>query len=257
MPSLLETLKYAFVQSDSVGKSIVVLLAVFSAWAWMIIFCKASDILRMRAGCRKFSRVYTRVKSPIGVGQQLADLTGPLKDICAAGIGELFEICRIGQESQALFYRYCQLPRSLSEKEIEKIRSTMNSQVNQQIVALESDLGILGTLVTVSPFLGLFGTVWGVMATFIAISLTGRPDLSAIAPGISGALLTTVAGLVVAIPALVANNLYNNLVQTTCLEMDNFVTDFIASLQLEETVKPSAKPVAARETSPAATTAEA
>ena len=49
MPSLLETLKYAFVQSDSVGKSIVVLLAVFSAWAWMIIFCKASDILRMRA----------------------------------------------------------------------------------------------------------------------------------------------------------------------------------------------------------------
>ena len=257
MPSLLETLKYAFVQSDTVGKIIVVFLGLCNTWAWMIICSKASDILRMRAGCRKFARVYTRVKSPIGMGQQLADLSGPLKEICAAGIRELFDICRIGQESQALFYRYCQLPRLLSEKEIEKIRSTMNSQVNQQIVVLESDLGILGTIVSVLPFLGLFGTVWGVMATFIAISLQGRPDLSAIAPGISGALLTTVAGLVVAIPALVANNLYNNLVQTTCLEMDNFVTDFIASLQLEETVKPSAKPVAARETSPAATTAEA
>ena len=242
MPSLAETLKYAFVQSDSIGKAIVVVLAIFSAWAWMIIFSKASDMLRMRVACRKFSRVYARVKSPIGMGQQLDDLSGPLKAICAAGISELFDICHINKESQPLFYRHCRLPRLLSEKEIEKIRSTMNSQVNQQIVVLESDLGILGTLVTVSPFLGLFGTVWGVMATFIAISLQGRPDLSAIAPGISGALLTTVAGLLVAIPALVANNLYNNLVQTTSLEMDNFVTDFIASLQLEEAVQPITRP---------------
>lgn len=253
MPSLLDTIKYAFVQSDTVGKIIVSFLGLCSAWAWMIIFSKACDILRVRSGCQKFTRVYQQVKSPIGMGHRLADLSGPLKDICQAGIGELFEICHIGQESQALFYRHCQLPRLLSENEIEKIRSTMNSQVNQQIVVLESDLGILGTIVSVSPFLGLFGTVWGVMATFIAISLQGRPDLSAIAPGISGALLTTVAGLVVAIPALVANNLYNNLVQTTSLEMDNFVTDFIASLQLEEAVQPITRPAAitGREPAPA------
>ena len=99
-------------------------------------------------------------------------------------------------------------------------------------------MSTLGTIVAMSPMLGLFGTVWGVMLTFIGIAKVGRPDLMAIAPGISGALLTTVAGLMVAIPSLIGNNYIMFLLQTIDVSMDTFCEDFITSLRLEETKLP-------------------
>ena len=124
---------------------------------------------------------------------------------------------------------------------MDKIRSTMNRALNIQTLILEDRLVFLSTIVSLSPFLGLFGTVWGVMATFIGIALTGTPELSAIAPGVSGALLTTVAGLVVAIPSLIGNNAIVSSVQATMVEMETFVDDFLASIRLEDADKPSAR----------------
>ena len=96
---------------------------------------------------------------------------------------------------------------------------------------------MMTNIVSVSPLLGLFGTVWGVMMTFIGIAKVGKPDITAIAPGISGALLTTVAGLFVAIPSLVGNNFIIWYIDKINRDMEIFIEDFITSLRLEEISK--------------------
>ena len=238
---LFETLKYAFFQSDQVGKGIVILLFFMSLYAWGLMLDKGFGVLAVRKSCKKFLRLYERVKSPVGMGQHLDDIHGPMKEIASAGIQELFAVCSIHPDRQSAFFRHCHLPRELSSAEMDKIRSTMNRALNIQTLILEDRLVFLSTIVSLSPFLGLFGTVWGVMATFIGIAQTGTPELSAIAPGVSGALLTTVAGLVVAIPSLIGNNAIVSSVQATMVEMETFVDDFLASIRLEDADKPSAR----------------
>ena len=83
-------------------------------------------------------------------------------------------------------------------------------------------MGLLATAVTAAPFLGLLGTVWGVMEAFSGMAATGSPMLSAVAPGISGALLTTVVGLLVALPSSIGYNMLSNKIRRFCVEMDNF-----------------------------------
>lgn len=238
---LFEILKYAFFQSDQVGKGIVILLFVVSLYAWGLMLDKGFGVLAVRKASKKFIRLYERIKSPVGMGQYLGDVEGPLKEIAEAGIQELFAVCSIHPDRQNAFFRHCHLPRELSAAEMDKIRSTMNRNLNIQALKLEEHLVFLSTIVSLSPFLGLFGTVWGVMATFIAIAQTGTAELGAIAPGISGALLTTVAGLLVAIPSLIGNNCIVSGVQSTMVEMETFVEDFLASLRLEDADKPAAR----------------
>ncbi len=238
---LFEILKYAFFQSDLVGKAIVILLFVMSLYAWGLMLDKGFGVMAVRKSCKKFLRLYERVKSPVGMGQYLDDIHGPLKEIASAGIQELFAVCAIQPDRQSAFFRHCHLPRELSSAEMDKIRSTMNRAMNIQAMNLEENLVFLSTIVSLSPFLGLFGTVWGVMATFVAIAQSGMVELSAIAPGISGALLTTVAGLIVAIPSLMGNNAIVSSVQATMVDMETFVEDFLAGIRLEDADKPSAR----------------
>jgi biopolymer transport protein TolQ len=89
-------------------------------------------------------------------------------------------------------------------------------------------------MVSLSPFLGLFGTVWGVMMAFCGIAAAGKPDFFALAPGVAGALLTTVAGLVVAIPSLVGYNMLNGSIRQLTNMMDNFTEEFMVRLKLEQ-----------------------
>lgn len=232
--SFTNILRYAFFQSDSVGKGIVIVLLAFSAGFWTICISKALAIIAKRRECHKFNRFYEKVGSPLAMGIYLGDLAGPLCNICRAGIDTLCEVLDIEERRRSSFLRNAVLPRRLNNAEIEKIRTRMNQQFNRESRELENDLGWLSIFITVSPFLGLFGTVWGVMATFIAIAQTSSIEISAIAPGISGALLTTVAGLTVAIPAVIANTAINSQINDRIQEMETFIDDFLASMQLED-----------------------
>jgi len=127
------------------------------------------------------------------------------------------------------------LPRLLTESEIAKVRAVIERVLTRQNQLIEERLGLLGTTVTLAPFLGLLGTVWGVMMAFVAMAQEGRPDLSVLAPGVSGALLTTVVGLVVAIPSVVGLNGILGWVKEINADMDNFVDDFVAKMHLEKT----------------------
>jgi biopolymer transport protein TolQ len=92
-------------------------------------------------------------------------------------------------------------------------------------------MGLLATAVTAAPFLGLLGTVWGVMDAFKAMAASGTVTLSEVAPGISGALLTTVVGLLVALPSLIGYNLLTNQMKRICLAMDNFAEEFTNDIE--------------------------
>ncbi len=236
---MLDTVLYAFVQSDRMGQIIVIGLIGFSTYAWCIMLQKIFSLVEIRKFCQQFRRAFEAANySPLAMANTLAQFNGPLKEMCSAGLEELKNILQRDGGGQWISFRHCLLSRKLTSDEIDKIRSTMNRIMSSHTLQMEDRMSTLGTIVAMSPMMGLFGTVWGVMLTFIGIARAGRPDLMAIAPGISGALLTTVAGLMVAIPSLTGNNYIMFLLQTIDVSMETFCEDFITSLRLEETKLP-------------------
>ena len=232
--SVSQIITTAFRTSDIVGQSIVVLLVIVSVFSWSILGNKLWTIWQMHKSCDAFLKRFDSMHSPLATGFCLNELTGPLKNICQIGIKEVQEICELDDSKLEQTLRTAQLPRKLTQAELDKIRSFMNREVNQQSLMMDEGLGCLSVAVTVSPFLGLFGTVWGVMSTFSNIASSGRIEINLIAPGISGALLTTVAGLCVAIPAVIANILINSHINGINMKMDIFVDNFVTGLTLEE-----------------------
>ena len=156
--------------------------------------------------------------------------------------------------------------RPLTPVEIDVVRSTMEETVADQIVKLEDKVIVLMTAVSISPFMGLFGTVWGIMLAFTEMAMAGKPDIQTLAPGVSGALLTTVLGLLVAIPSLIGYNWITFYIKQVTVYMDNQVEEFTNKLKLvaveaearkqeekekeTERVKPEVKPEPAPEEIP-------
>jgi len=227
------TLTYTFQQSDNWGKSIVILLMILSIWAWTIMCDKWRVLRKTQKRSGHLLKLFEEVDSPLELALQLDRYTGPIAQVYQAGIDEVMDVLHVAPQLVEECCRECRLPRPLNSSEIDKIRSTMERMVAGQIMKLEARLGMLGTIVTISPFLGLLGTVWGVMMAFAGMAQKGRPDIGAIAPGVSGALLTTVVGLVVAIPSVVGYNTIANSVRQSTVQMDNFVEDFIARISLQ------------------------
>lgn len=116
----------------------------------------------------------------------------------------------------------------------EDLLRIFDATASQQVMSLEKYLIFLATTGSVSPFFGLFGTVWGVMSAFLAIAFTGSADLSVVAPGIAEALITTVAGLGAAIPAVIAYNYFVNRLQRLSGELEVFYAELIQMLNTRE-----------------------
>ena len=155
----------------------------------------------------------------------------PVGELYAAGVDKLNEFY---EQSSFNYDPRLRGSVKLSEAQLSAIEAVLEREVSHQIEQLETRIGMLGTMVSLSPFLGLFGTVWGVMMAFCGIALAGKPDFFALAPGVAGALLTTVAGLVVAIPSLVGYNMLNGTIRHLTNMMDNFTDEFMVRLKLEQ-----------------------
>jgi biopolymer transport protein TolQ len=119
----------------------------------------------------------------------------------------------------------------LNHRQIDAVRNVTDRTVADQMLLLESYMGFLATSVSASPFLGLLGTVWGVMAAFGGMAVAGSSTLSAVAPGIAGALLTTVVGLLVALPSSIGYNILTNQIRSLHVQMDNYAQEFMAEVQ--------------------------
>ncbi|MGH8246106.1 MAG: MotA/TolQ/ExbB proton channel family protein, partial [Gammaproteobacteria bacterium] len=119
----------------------------------------------------------------------------------------------------------------ISNASFESVRVAIERAVSAQQISLEKGMTILTTAVAGGPFLGLLGTVWGVMETFSGIAVQKAACLQAMAPGVAGALIATVAGLFVAIPAMFAYNYMVTTIRATTQEMDNYATEFATAIE--------------------------
>jgi len=124
-------------------------------------------------------------------------------------------------------------PASLSLKSMEHIKRTVESAVARESIKLESGLILLASAVSGGPFLGLLGTVWGVMDTFAMVGQQQNAALEVMAPGVSAALITTVAGLLVAIPSMFGYNFLVHSLRVRTVELDNFAQELVSKMETE------------------------
>ena len=226
---------YAYQNSDSVGKAIVLILLLGSVATWTTMLDKAMSLHRARKASKRFLAMFknnTRSLTSQSLAREGSGDSGPIGAIYNAGVIKLLEFYEDGNRSAG--YGMQMTPVKLSAAQLEAIEAVLEHAVSQQIQELEKRIGFLGTLVSLSPFCGLFGTVWGVMLAFCGIAAAGKADFTALAPGVAGALLTTVAGLIVAIPSLVGYNALNGTIRNMTVAMDNFTEEFMVQLKLEQ-----------------------
>lgn len=212
--TMLSNITRAFAHFDAVTWGVVLLIIFFSVAGWAVVFAKTLQFLRVKRQDRAFKRhfeqqggKFTRIYE---AAQGYPD--SPCANIFAAGYLELRALAPVQRDGSVVVKR----------EMLSSIQRTYEQVIARQILNLESHMIILATTVTVCPFLGLLGTVWGLLDSFWAMGAAGRGDLAVVAPGIAEALVTTVFGLVAAVPAVVAYNAFQNRINEVILEMDEF-----------------------------------
>lgn len=215
-------------QSGAMGRGIVALLLIVSVYSWAILIYKHGVIRRAETASRRFLAEFrARHQAMLARGPDTSRLPrSPLVRIFDAGLDELALLTRSAAGSSSA-------NSPLSVAQIDTLERGVERAVSEQVIELRKYLIILATTAAAAPFVGLFGTVWGIMEAFTGMYATGSASISSVAPGVSAALTTTVAGLAVAIPALVAYNYLTNRIKTLTVQMDNFASEFVSVVQRE------------------------
>ena len=229
----LASIGYSFSISDTSGKSIIFILLIMSVIAWTIMLSKYVDLRRASKMSERFVQAYRRDGMPLGLflkRQNFAE--SPVfrvyeKACTAVGIEMESRDGRFDVESIGLGGS---IPR-LSLMQLNAVRNASEREVADQVLQMEHRMGWLAIAVSASPLLGLLGTVWGVMNAFTGMAEQGSANLSAVAPGIAAALLTTVIALTVALPSVVGYNVLTGEIRTLTVQMDNFADALIADMQ--------------------------
>ena len=226
---------YAFSHSDIVGQSIVILLLLGSVLTWTIMIDKGLALHRAVKLSEYLISITRNSRTIFSLFREAKDNPSPIAQVYMAGIHKLMEFQNLSLEQVSMLQTQGVLSQiRLTHAQIDAIQTALEREVADQIMILEKRIGVLGTAVSVSPFFGLFGTVWGIMMAFTGIAAQGNASMNALAPGVSGALLTTVVGLVVAIPSLIGYNLLTVTIRKLTVYMDNFTEEFIAKVKLEQ-----------------------
>jgi len=216
---------YIWEKATIEAKVIIVFLVIFSMFAWSIMVSKSLQMRRARRLNDLFMSEFRAQKAVLDIHDRRVQVEGcPLFIVYQEGCMETDARLKQPDGSRK---------KHVSLKSMEHIKRTMESAVAREALALESGIILLALAVSGAPFLGLLGTVWGVMDTFAGVAQAGRADLAAMAPGVAAALITTVAGLLVAIPSMFGYNwlVHNLRVQT--VELDNFAQEMASKLETE------------------------
>ncbi|HCP65939.1 MAG TPA: Tol-Pal system subunit TolQ [Hyphomonadaceae bacterium] len=205
--------------SPLVSKIVLVILLLCAVYAIALMFEK---IIVMRGNKKRtveFVAAYKKAKSPEEAAQLLSKQPdGFAKKMFAAGYGELQKAKDAGLYNN----------RDARGDLLERIRSAMTAEQNKGLEELGSNMTFLASIGSNAPFIGLFGTVWGIMNSFIAIANTQTTSLAVVAPGIAEALFATAAGLVAAIPAVLIYNFSAKQTGTIGGYLEDFEADFIS-----------------------------
>ncbi len=202
-------------------KFVLLVLFIFSVVSWAIIFIKYRYYLKIKKENEAFNEDYLR-------SSKLSDILPAAKKYSFSTTAEVFrvgymELTQTNKPTGDLKQGHDEI--SLSS--LDNLERSMHKASNTEMTKLESSLGFLATTGSASPFIGLFGTVWGIMDTFKGIGARGTATLAVVAPGISEALVATAAGLAAAIPAVIFYNYFLNQSKDMVQEMENFAAEFL------------------------------
>ncbi|MGF1656671.1 MAG: MotA/TolQ/ExbB proton channel family protein [Verrucomicrobiales bacterium] len=229
---LADGLLYAMEESNLASKVILLLLFWASVFSWSVIFTKLLSLRAARVWNNRFLKEYRADRQPMRLFQRGQSFRrSPLYAVYRAGGREISLHLLGSAEIDETYAGRLNLADPINPAQMRAVSTAMERAVGEIGLKLEGRMILLATVVSGAPFLGLLGTVWGVMDTFAAVAATGKASLAIMAPGVSGALVTTVTGLLVAIPAMFGYNFLVSSIKALLVEMENFSAEFSADLE--------------------------
>lgn len=207
-------------QTGPVAKGVLLILLVFSVISWAIMYSKYSHLKRARQQTDKFLEVFRKsAKLPEVRAVMTMFPLSPLAVLYEAGMREVES--QVGGNN----------PHPSRMKSMTALSARLQLAASEEMSKLERRMSWLATTGSVTPFIGLFGTVWGIIDAFMGLGTAGAASLRAVAPGIAEALITTAAGLFAAIPAVIAYNHFLYTIKEFSTRMDNFTMEFVALVE--------------------------
>lgn len=249
-PILAGALSFAYERLTTEGKVTISMLVIVSLFSWTVMIRKGRQLYLAAKMARRFFQAFRATRDPLELYNREEEYPGaPAYEVYYTGVEELayhlkhnpvyVEVAARPATSSANHNRDGQEPAApartvktkISMASFDAVRVALERAVSAQVLSLEKGMIILSTAVAGGPFIGLLGTVWGVMETFAGIGIKQAASLTAMAPGVSAALLATVAGLFVAIPAMFAYNYMVTTIRAISQELDNFTAEFATAIE--------------------------
>jgi biopolymer transport protein ExbB/TolQ len=225
-------LVFAFDHATVAGRLILLLLAIGSIFSWSIMLTKLRVIRYARKQNSRFLAAFRQDRQPLRLFEKNARFVGsPVFNVYRAGCQEMAFQLLGSPEVDDTFRARLNIADKISPAQMGAVTAAMERAVGETALELESQMILLATAVSGSPFLGLLGTVWGVMDAFTGVAEAGSPNLASMAPGVSGALITTVTALCVAIPAMFGYNFLVTSIRAAVVEMDNFAAELASEFE--------------------------
>jgi biopolymer transport protein TolQ len=201
-----------FTRADFIVKSVIIMLIAASIYSWALIFEKYKVFKKIFKSSDEFEEEFLNSKSVKTLFEKTSsDTDDPMTVVFRSGANYLMQS---KSQSQAVL--------------TEKVKRVMDVAIDKEVEKYENKLTFLATVGSVAPFIGLFGTVWGIMNSFQSIAISRNTSLAIVAPGIAEALFATALGLLAAIPAVVAYNKFTSSSRKFTQKLENFTQTFLS-----------------------------
>ncbi len=231
----------AFWESDVFGRFILLILFALSTFVWAVILRKYLAFREMKARSVTFRREYRKhSENPLGLveGNLFFD-ESPFYSICDDALDNLLTVFKkkgvlprdYSGSRHSTDTQLSEIDIDVSQGELETIGKSVDATISDEVLLLEKNLNLLATAAAISPLLGLLGTVWGILIAFQKMAEKGSAHIGVVTEGISVALVTTVVGLMVAIPSLVMYNYMANIIRRFETEMENFALEIVVDIE--------------------------
>jgi len=209
-----------FDHADIIGKTVIMGLLIISVITWAIIFDKLVKLIRLKSRASYFEERFWSAGSLDVLYDKIKRPADPMQAVFVAGMKEWRAAHDKGLVTGSG-------SRSNVQARIDRI---LQVTIGREMAMIETWMTFLASVGSVAPFIGLFGTVWGIMHSFIGIAQAQNTSLAVVAPGIAESLLATAVGLIAAIPATTAYNKFSTEIGRYAARLDNFANDFVATL---------------------------
>ena len=236
-------LQFAFEKATPEGKATICVLFVLSMFSWTIMITKFRQLWIARRASKKFYDAYSATRDPMAIQKKGTEFNGaPAYQLYVRGADEVIyhlknnpvtvnTVANHGSGTGDTDRLAQQTTTKMSTASYEAVKVVLEEAAAAQAMSLEKGMIVLSTAVAGGPFIGLLGTVWGVMETFAGIAKANQASLTAMAPGVAGALIATVVGLLVAIPAMFAYNFMVTTIRHLTQELDGFASRFANQIE--------------------------